>query len=359
MAERLVLHIGVQKSGTTYLQQLMQHRTRELADLGVQYQLPSGRRLKDGRINHHELATYGLLGNEYPWVNAERAKEERGWWEKLAAKVNEWPGTSVVSAEALSVIRADAASHVVEAFGCPANTDVLITARGLDKLLPSLWQQHIRNGRSAGIESFLGQLVHERESGWDVVETKRKAHMWRAFALGRLAQRWASVVGVGRVTVITNPGSPAELLWRRFLEASGIGSPSDLPEPEETSVHGGVTAAEAEVLNSININLSSAGWTPAAIKRFDNSLIHVFGEREQRGPRLALPAAIREQVQRWVGEDVADLHRSGVRIVGSTDELNYSPGSEPPKPTTDDVSDAAGVACRVAMDWQAEPSTSG
>ncbi len=356
MAERVVLHIGVQKSGTTYLQQLMQHRTHELAEIGVKYQLPSGRRLKHGRVNHHELATYGLLGTEYPWVSSERAAAERGWWGTLASRVHDWPGTAIISAEALSVVRADAARRVIDALGGPSRTDVVITARGLGKLLPSMWQQHIRNGRSASCESFFGRLARERSLGWNFVENDPETSMWRAFALGRLADRWAGIVGAQRVRLITNPGSPAELLWHRFLEAAAVDNASQLPAPEKTTVHTGVTAAEAEVLNSINVNLSAAGWLVDAIKSLDNKIIRAFGERKQRGPKLGVTPAYRELVAQWSHEDIADLGRTGVRIVGATDELRYSPNAEADLPVADDVAAAAGVAVRVATEMNAEPA---
>ncbi|PSL00395.1 hypothetical protein CLV30_11655 [Haloactinopolyspora alba] len=353
MAERLVLHIGVQKSGTTYLQQLMQHRAHELAKIGVLYQLPSRRRLRTNRINHHELATYGLLGTEYSWVSEQQAEKERGWWERLQDRVHGWRGTAIVSAEALSVIRADAARRTVEAFGCPDNTDILITARGLGKLLPSAWQQHLRNGRSANFESFLNQRARERSMGWDVLEKDPQTPMWRAFALGRLAERWASVVGTDRVTVITNPGSPPEQLWSRFLDAAAVDG-TKLSAPEKTPVHGGVTMAEAEILNSLNLNLTSAGWSVPAIKRLDKRIIDAFGERAERGPRVSIPEGHREQVEQWNDEVIAELRRSGVRVTGSIDELGYSSGSEPDAPTVGDVAEAAGIAGKVATEWASE-----
>ncbi|QBI52835.1 hypothetical protein [Streptomonospora litoralis] len=351
MAERLVLHIGVQKSGTTYLQQMMQDRTEELAAIGALYPVPQRRRAGATRVNYHETATYGLLGDEYSWVTEDRAAKEKAWWEYLQKQVREWDGTAIVSAEALSVVRTEAARKTIEALGA-AETDVFVTARGLGKLLPSVWQQHIRNGKSSSFHSYLRQLARQRESGWDTLEEDYTTHLWRAFALGGLARRWASIVGPERVTVISNPGKPADALWHRFLEAIELGDTSAVPAPDDTTtVHSGITAAEADVIRTVNANLAAADWPGDDVRRLRSKLIADFAERSQRGPRLGIPERFRAEVETWSRADIDDLSDSGVRIVGDIEELRYTADKEPPEPTTGDIAEAAGSAVATAAAW--------
>ncbi|GAA4892616.1 hypothetical protein [Streptomonospora salina] len=351
MAERLVLHIGVQKSGTTYLQQMMQDRTQELAALGALYPVPPRRRAGATRVNYHETATYALLGGEYSWVSEERSAKERAWWENLQKQVRSWEGTAIVSAEALSVVRAEAARTTVDALGA-ADTRVFITARGLGKLLPSVWQQHIRNGKSSSFHSYLRQLSRQRDAGWDPLEEDHSTHLWRAFALGRLARRWASIVGTDKVTVISNPGSPADRLWHRFLEAVELGDTSAVPAPDDaTTVHSGITAPEAEVLRTLNSNLSGAEWSPDDARRLRARIIEGFAQRSERGPRLGIPAPFRASVESWSRADIEDLRESGIRVVGDLDELAYSADAEPPEPAANDVAEAAGSAAATAAEW--------
>ncbi|MDT0301695.1 hypothetical protein [Streptomonospora wellingtoniae] len=351
MAERLVLHIGVQKSGTTYLQQMMQDRTKELAALGALYPVPPRRRPGATRVNYHETASYALLRGEYSWVTEARAAKEQSWWENLQKQIRSWEGTAIVSAEALSVVRSDAARKTIEALGSP-DTRVFITGRGLGKLLPSVWQQHIRNGKSSSFHSYLRQLQRQREAGWDAVESDGKAHLWRAFALGGLARRWASIVGTDKVTLITNPGSPADRLWHRFLEAVELGDTSSISAPDDsTTVHSGVTAPEAEVLRTLNSNLAAAEWPADDARRLRARIIEGFARRPSRGPRLGIPLTYRETVDAWSRADVEDLRNSGVRIVGDTGELRYSPAAEPAEHTAPDVAEAAGSAAATAAAW--------
>ncbi|WP_393916599.1 hypothetical protein [Halostreptopolyspora alba] len=351
MATRLVLHIGVQKSGTTYLQHMLRERVDELTAIGVDYPLPPTGRRPVGR-NYHEFATYGFLGTEYPWVSEDRAAAERGSWERLLGQVAAAPATSIVSPEALSVVRAEAAREIVDALGV-TDIQVVITARGLGKLLPSVWQQHLRNGRATSFAAYLEKLAGIRDRGWPTIEKDHESHLWRAFALGRLAHRWSSIVGADRVTLVANPGSPADLLWHRFLEAIGLDGTADRLSPPDTAttVHSGVTAAEAGVLKSVNARLAATDWPGGVRGNLRQHLIGAFAERDSRGPRLAIPPRYREQVAQWSADDLEDLRESGVRVVGDIAELRYTADREPPEPTSAEVADAAGTATLAAATW--------
>ncbi|MDA2803275.1 hypothetical protein [Nocardiopsis suaedae] len=352
MAQRLVLHIGVQKSGTTFLQRMLEERAGALEPLGVVYPMPEGG--GPVRVNAHEAATYGLLGGEYPWVGARRAAAEEAWWQRLREQVRGCPGTAVVSAEALAVVRSDAAQRVIDELGAD-EVRVVVTARSLGRLLPSSWQQHVRNGRTAGFPRFVSGLAAQRARGWESVEKESDAHMWRAFGLGRLAGRWASLVGPDRVAVVSNPGSGSGSLWHRFMEAAGLSEAADrVPAPTEgTTVHGGVTAAEAEVLRALNGNLSAQDWAHEEGALLRDRIVDAFRAREERGPRVAVPPRFREQVAAWSAEDIDDLRASGALVVGSLEELAYTPAEDPDPPRSTDITEAAGTAALAAAMWSA------
>lgn len=346
VASRLVLHIGVQKSGTTYVQGVLRACADELAAAGFGYPVA---RFADpaSKRNIHETATYGLLGTEYPWVSEKRAETERNTWAWLSGQVRGWPGTSLVSAEALSVVREDAARRVLEALDV-ADVQVVVTARGLGSLLPSAWQQHIRNGRALGFGTYLNRLAAERDRGWDAIERDHDAHLWRAFALGRLARRWGRIVGPERVTVVTNRGRPPELLWNRFAEAVGL--PGEItPGTAGAPAHTGLTAAEAVVLESVNARLGGGSWPRNLRADLREHLIRqAFATRPDRGPRIGVPPAHRAAVEKWSAEDLGELAGSGARIAGDLDELRFDPGAEPDGPTLSDVTAAAGAAVLAA-----------
>jgi hypothetical protein len=340
------LHIGLQKSGTTYLQEVLGHCKAELAEAGMLYPL-AAEAPRPGTIENHEHAMYGLLGTEFPWVGEDRAAELRGGWERLSAQIRAWPGTVLLSAEALAVIRTPAIRRLLDTLQV-TDLDVLVTARSLGRSLPSLWQQHIRNGRAGTFDDYLQALAEQRNRPQEDIEQVLDLHLWRAFALGRLVRRWAAEVGTGRVRVVTNSGSPPQLLWSRFTQAIGMPAFADRPPADVLGkrTHAGLTAEETILLGSLNYALSQANWSREEAARVRDTVVNDgFLTRAERGPKNVIPEDWRSRVLHWGETDVTDLLHSSVGLVGDVAELRYEPGRELQElPTARDVSKASAVA---------------
>lgn len=355
MASEIFVHVGTQKSGTTYLQEVLTYCAEPLARAGLLYPLPPGGP-RPGMIENHEYATYGLLGTEYPWVSEERAARFRADWERLVGQIAEWDGPVLLSGEALAVIRTPAIQTLLKTL--PADdVHVLITARGLGKTLPSLWQQHIRNGNGSTFDEYLTALAEQRERLETDVEDSPTEHYWRAFALGRLARRWMAEVGDDRVTLITNPGSPPELLWSRFTAAASlprIEPPTDLVG---TPVHTGLTADEAVLLGALNLSMREAGFSASEAARLRDAVVKEgFLGRSERGPRVVIPESWRERVARWNAQDIAEVRDSGVRILGDLSDLDQMPSpADAGEPTARDVGLAGAVAVLAAAAAASRP----
>lgn len=351
MSSRLILHVGLQKSGTTYLQELIAGGVDELAAAGVVYPVsPPGKRRR--RTENHEWATYGLLGPEYPWVSKQRAEAEKGAWRSLERQVARTKGTVLLSAEALSVIRAPAIRTLVDRLGV-GDVRIVVTARRLHRTLPSLWQQHVRNGRRLGFERYLEMLAEQRRMPHERIEEDADLHLWRAFAIGRLVRRWAREVGASRIRVVTSPGRPPQLLWSRFAEAIGVpGFTFTADEVVAKPVHTGLTAPEALVLTSLNSALATAGWTADRARRLREAVLtEGFQARADRGPRITIPAHWRSYVDEWSEEDVTDLLDSGVAVIGDAADLRPEPEPAPDEgngPTVEDVASAWAAAVLAA-----------
>lgn len=351
MASRVVLHIGQQKSGTTYLQEVLQGCSDRLADAGILYPMPTAERRRR-TIESHDWATQGLLGEEYGWVSAGQAARERGTWAWLAREVRRWPGTALVSAEALSVIRSEAIHRLVDELGV-GEVDVVVTARSLGRSVPSLWQQNVRNGRCSTFAKYLASLAEQRERPVSDLEGQRDLHLWRAFALGGLVRRWSAVVGVERVRLVVSPGSPPSMLWSRFASAVGIAELADgLPtQLVDKRTHVGLTAPEAVALISVNRALAQARWSRAAANRLRELIItEGFAPRADRGPKIAVPPEWRERVARWSREDLDDLAETGVTMIGDAGDLRYDTGDDTtPLPSPEQVDQANAAAMSVML----------
>ncbi len=351
MAERLLLHIGTQKSGTTYLQRVLARLSGELKREGVLYPTRlQGRR----EIYNHEAAAYGLLGTgSFPWVSAARAEGQVSAWERLRRKVQEWDGTAIVSGEALSVIDAAAARRLVDSLGVP-NTHVVITARDLGRVLPSSWQQHIRNGRSTSFTSYLQQQAERRGEGSARELTERwdsdpEQTFWRAYAIGGLVQRWSPLARTVSVVTVPRRGAAPDELWHRFRRALDVGPalPETPPVIDDLAANVGLTEPEVLVLAALNRHVDSTKADSPDMRALRGRIVReAFATRDDRGAPVRIPAAWLPRVTGWAADDLAVLQSTPALLVGSESDLVVQPESGPPADAVraDEVARAAGAA---------------
>ncbi|TDE32525.1 hypothetical protein [Actinomadura sp. 6K520] len=351
MASKIVLHIGLQKSGTTFLQHMLQDNHETLAASDVLYPIPRDWQRGRRTVANHEWASYGLLGTEYPWVSELRAAKEEPSWRALLEQVRACPGTVLLSAEALSVIRSDAASRLFTTLGAD-DVEVVITARSLGRSLPSLWQQHIRNGLSGSFDSYLKRLARQRDAR---IETDPDAHIWRAFVLSGLVRRW-SAAGASKVSVVTSPGRPPQLLLDRFTQAAGLPGLTHTPVADRQA-HTGLTAPETLVLASLNAAFRERSWPKGKADRARQAITESFQARDQRGGKVTVPPAWRSRVAEWSKEDLDALQKTEAHIVGDLADLHYDPAADETDPATPEETARAGAAAALTL-LHAEPRES-
>lgn len=356
MADRLLLHIGTQKSGTTYLQRVLARLSGDLKRDGVLYPTRlQGRR----EIYNHEAAAYGLLGTAaFPWVPATRAQAQVSAWERLRRKVSEWDGTAIVSGEALSVIDSRAAARLVESLGV-ANTQVIITARDLGRVLPSSWQQHIRNGRSTSFATYLQQQAERRGEGsprdlaarWDADPEQT---FWRAYAIGGLIERWAPLARTVSVVTVPRRGAAPDELWHRFRRALDVGPalPEVPPVIDDLQANVGLTEPEVLVLAALNREVDRTKADSPDMRALRARIVRdAFVPRDDRGSPVRIPPSWVPRVSGWAQDDLAVLRSTGAILVGPESDLVV----EAPAPSTagrgsdegpraDEVARAAGAA---------------
>lgn len=342
MAQRVVLHVGTMKSGTTYLQQTIYANQRALAERGV---LVPGRTWSD-----QVAAVKGILGRGHdPFLG-----DLRLYWDRLVQEIDAWPGTALVSVELLARITPARVRAVVE--GLPAGTpvEILLTARDLNRSLIALWQETIQNGRTWTWQHYAADAERGRH-GTGTPETGLAAEtFWRQQHLARLVRKWAAPVGMDHVTVVTvpPPGAPADLLLTRFAEAVGF-DPDGLAGSERANA--AVGAASVEVVRRVNEVLDAHGhpWPSGHYLRKHLLAKKVLAARRSQEPRIGL------EVPGWVAaystEMVDAVRETGVRMIGTWSDLDpvSVPGIDPMTVDPADVHAAAidgfhGVRARYA-----------
>ena len=311
MVDRVVLHIGTMKSGTTYLQRVMD--TGILESVGGFY--------------------VGGSFKAQAWAVDKLPRQAKGRlpaaWHDLAAKVQRRDGTAFFSHEFLSFAPQGRARQIVESFdGTPV--EVLLTVRDQHTAMPAQWQTFVRNRGTDPWDTYVRRLDTIRGGG------RRRAPRSPAVLRFRRAQyvpdivaRWRSQPGVSSVgvVVVPAPGSPPQVLWQRFCEAAKI----EAPEPPQavTRHNESLGYASCELLRRLNESL--VGLTVREHERARRAPVQALlplRAQEQRPVLDQSGGALARELNRRILGVVSD---EGVRLVGSPDDLPVAdPGGEPP-----------------------------
>src|SRR4051794_13133871 len=112
MARLVYLHIGLPKTGTTFLQTAMWHNRSALEEQGIHY--PGSKRMDHF---HASVAIRDPSG-----TRSDSA------WQRIVRELAEWDGTGLISHEFFSMATADQARAAVETLA-PAEVHVVVTVR--------------------------------------------------------------------------------------------------------------------------------------------------------------------------------------------------------------------------------------
>ena len=207
----IFLHIGAMKTGTTFLQHLMDANRKNLLAAGL---------LVAGDTTEQVQATIDILGTaKTPATRASSA----GVWAELAGRMQAHQGTaSVFSMEFLSFAGPKQAARVVDSLE-GAEVHIILTVRDATGALPSQWQTHTRSGGAVSWPRFAKGV--KKGLRVDAPVRSRSARTFvRTQGIPRMLDAWGSAVPPGRLHVITVPksGSDPMLLWERFAGVVGV-----------------------------------------------------------------------------------------------------------------------------------------
>jgi hypothetical protein len=294
MASRVVLHVGLMKSGTSYLQRRLDANRDLLTGRGV---LLPGQRWRD-----QMLAVSDVLGRK------QLVDKSAGRWAALLDESSAHDGVVVVSMEFLGPARPEALARVVASFGATP-VEAVVTLRDLGRTVPAMWQESLQNGGTVAWGDYVGGLDGRR--------TPAQA-FWRQQGMGRIVGNWVAALGADRVTLVTVPpaGAAPGLLWERFCEAArlDIADAGEVP-PANTSLDAG----SAVLLRELNLRLRDDDLPPGEYHR----LVKFGLGKQALAGRGGAPIGFEPStwLVRRSGEIEQRLRDSGARVVGDLADL--------------------------------------
>ncbi|MGY1856806.1 hypothetical protein [Modestobacter sp. SYSU DS0290] len=304
MADRVLLHLGTPKSGTTYLQQLLWDNRPALARSGVSY--------PGWAPEAHFLACQDLCGaafNDWP------DPAVQGSWDRLLRRVRRTPGTVVLSHELFGDATAEVAARALADLA-PAEVHLVVTARDLARQLPAVWQEDLKNRHAVPFADFLASA--DERTG---VRTWYGDAFWHRQDVPAVLRRWAGTLPADRVHVVVVPprGSEPTELWHRFAAILGVEPDVAVPPPARAA-NSSLGAVEAELLRLLNSRLDGRVPWPVYAERVNRRLApDVLALRP--GPAIVLPPEHHAWVAARSATLVAELTAAGHHVVGDLAEL--------------------------------------
>lgn len=297
MANRVYLHVGSHKTGTSYLQNMLWLNRETLLEDGVA--LPLGKR------SHHYDVVADLRGGVHTRPDPPRT------WADFVRSTRSTP-VSVLSEELLCASPTDVVERVVSTLA-PSDVHVIYAARDVGRQVPAQWQQVLRARAGIPYDEFVQRLREDSD-----------ATFWQLQDPLLNVARWCPPIPVENFHLLLVPpaGSPPELLWERFASIIGISPGLALRPPRSSNESLGLV--ESEVLRRFNAQLGDGEFALREpyldhVRRWLTVPALMGASTERIGIPSMHEAWLRDRSAQMV-DDVRRL-RSRVDVVGDPEDL--------------------------------------
>ena len=311
MAARVLIHVGLPKSGTTFLQTSLRENRKALREVDV---------LSPGGHERMFLAAVDVRGTHKGWG---RTREEvTGAWDDLCRRARAHDGTTVISHELLA---AASPRQITAALSMLKGLEVhvVVTARDPARQAVAEWQEGVKHGRRLTFAQFRTRVLEDTgTTAGDGTADPDYAQRYRANQdLPAVLARWGKGLPPDRVHVVTCPPSHArpEVLWQRFAGVVGF-DPERFPAAGPESANTSLGVHEIDLLRRVNLALDGRLRQPG----YGRVVKQLYAQRllaAHDSPRPVVPAEMYDDLtvvaERWVKE----LDKAGYAVHGDLDEL--------------------------------------
>jgi hypothetical protein len=315
VADRVVLHVGLPKTGTTYLQSVLWRNRRPLRRQGLLY---------PGRSRRQHMWA-SMVVREHPGLTKRSPAASRSW-DELLAEVRDWPGTALISHEFFGAATEAQARRAIERLG-ETEVHVVATARDILTVTTSRWQEYVRHGfGGVELDDFPPRMRAWNEWGWGSID------------LESVLRRWSGDLPPERVHVIVVPGrdAPRRALVDEFVGILGVDASSLDVEQAQANTSLGVVEVEllrrlAPKLKGFSSALDRGVWIRSYLA--EELLVPLRGDRFLPGPERV------EELRDVADRTVAYLEASGFSIHGDLERLRVPaelPAARHPSSVTQD-----------------------
>lgn len=288
---RLFLHVGMPKSGSTYLQGILANNRRALREQGFIYPYVQ----QEGMFH----AAVEMSGRPEPWGLT--SEQVDGTFDRLLGKGRR-SGLDVVISHENFGNAGDAQIAEIATRVDDFETHLVLTVRDPIRMIAARWQERVKNGDPSSFAEVAEELLAKLPED----PVAQPTGYWPAQNLPWMLERWAPVAPPERMHVVITPagGGDRDLLWRRFAEA--LGMDADAVDVGHARSNESLGAAQVAFLRQVILALDDRlpqPWYAEIVKRwFAQSVLSTVRSR-----KAVTPA--------WVAERMAGLATSWTAVV--------------------------------------------
>ncbi len=338
--DRVFLHVGAPKSGTTFLQASLSQNSKAMQKAGVLY---------CGSREEMFLAALDVRRSHKAWGRGR--KETEGAWEVVCRRARRHRGGSVISQELLgAATQPQIEAALTRLHGLEVH--VIVTTRDLARQCAAEWQEGIKHGRRLTFEEFRrGVVAVDSETDY--------ARRFRASQeLPGLLARWSVDIPRARVHLVCGPrpDSDPDLLWRRFADVIDL-DVARLPSAGPEHANASLGSAETDLLRRVNIALAKRlpqpGYGEIVKQLYAQRLLSARGSADRPVVPMDMYDELRVVSERWV----KDIANAGYTVHGDLAELVPEPPRSPTRHPDDvdrdvQVEVAAGSTAELLLELQ-------
>lgn len=312
-SRRLYVHIGLQKTGTSYLQNVMWKNQDRLREQGLDLVPPSKRETFNLMLDVRER-----YNPEFDPPDVARA---------LAGLRGQLTSASQPAALITEESLAPAKDSQIRRF-LAACTDrevhLVVTLRDLGRQIPSAWQQTLQSGGSLTYAAYLRRLRK--------LEGRPHTRLWSSKDVAAILERWSAHVPTDRIHLVTvpPPGSPHQTLLDRYTRVLGI-DPERLDRDVERS-NESIGRVQAELLRRVNRGLGPEFRSRDVYGDIGKRYFAVRVLVPQRGEKLRVPAEHEEWCRDVSQRYVDAIVKGGYPVEGDLLDLIPTAGAFAPEP---------------------------
>lgn len=307
---KLFLHVGFHKTGTTSLQELLNKNRNDLIQQGLLY--PKTRKFRA----HHEFA-WSVGERGWGWKQFGGSQAGSGPSKRMYRMLRTSKQDFIISSEFLSELKPDQIKKLLLAIG-DRDLRVIFTVRPVAKILPSAYQQEVKNGSKLTYDRWLTRVL-DREK-----ENRNREKFWARHSHHAEIGKWVNVVGKEKISVIISDEAKPDFLTMSFLGIVGANIES-FSKPAKEVVNRSMDLAEIELLRRINEKFDrSLGWDEY-VADIRSTLVKTWTQSPPSGAaqvRLANPEEFRSRIDSMAKEITDGIRNLGVDVIGEIDSLS-------------------------------------